>query len=42
MEVQYILSVKKEAKLLAREITKVEEFGKGEEDLRCMSLLQFA
>jgi len=32
-----ILSVKKEAKLSAREIPGVEE-GKGEEDLRCKSL----
>ena len=35
-----ILSVKKEAKLSAREVTEVEE-GKGDADLRC-SNLQFA
>ena len=32
------MSVKKEAKLLAREMSGVQE-GKGEEDLRCKSLL---
>ena len=32
-----ILSVKKEAKLLASEVTKVEE-GKGGKDLRCSNL----
>ena len=32
-----ILSVKKEAKLSAREVTEVEE-GKGDEDLRCSNL----
>ena len=37
-----ILSVKKEAKLSASEVTEVEE-GKGDEDLRCSNLyLQFA
>ena len=36
-----ILSVKKEAKLSASEVTEMEE-GKGDEDLRCSNLFTFA